>query len=79
MADLNLDAQMADGGRLAFGDVVVICPFCKHGIDAHGSDPGGPCGCGGCPCFMTPNGIACQLIGAAVDAVLADNKKRRRA
>lgn len=42
---------------------VVICPACMHGIDPHGTDPGGKCGVGNelrhpCPCLWSPNAIA---------------------
>lgn len=51
----------------AFGPRVIACPDCGHGIDPHGTDPGGPCGVGDesanpCPCLMQPNGIACELL-----------------
>jgi len=45
----------------------IICPACGHGIDPHGTDPGGPCGvgmvddtglCHLCPCMWSPNDIA---------------------
>lgn len=44
---------------------VMVCPACDHGIDPHGSDPGGPCGVGNkvgqpCPCLWSPNDIALQ-------------------
>jgi hypothetical protein len=42
---------------------VVICPACTHGIDPHGTDPGGRCGVGNeqnqpCRCLWSPNDIA---------------------
>ena len=51
----------------AFGDRVIVCPDCGHGIDAHGIAPGGPCGVGDghgepCPCLRTPNGVVCELL-----------------
>lgn len=53
------------------GSWVVVCPSCGHGIDPHGTDPGGICGVGmgslsiPCPCLMSPNGIAADLIDRA--------------
>jgi len=42
---------------------VVLCPACAHGIDPHGTDPGGWCGVGDaagvpCLCLWSPNDIA---------------------
>lgn len=53
-------------GLRVFGHRVFVCPDCGHGIDPHGTDPGGICGVGDehanpCPCLMTPNGIVCAL------------------
>ena len=33
------------------------CPNCGHGMDPHGTDPGGPCGVSGCECLLTPSAI----------------------
>lgn len=54
---------------------VVRCPSCHHGIDPHGSDPGGHCGVGTwdestgsnflCPCLWSPNDIAAILLKKA--------------
>ena len=63
MSGIDVDAQAANAGARAFGPGLVVCPDCGHGIDPHGSDPGGPCAVGGCPCLMQPNGIA-HLIEA---------------
>ena len=63
-----MDAQAANAGARAFGPGLVVCPDCRHGIDPHGSDPGGPCGVGGCPCLMQPNGIACLLVDECTGA-----------
>ena len=57
-----------------FGDKVLSCPDCGHGIDPHGVNPGGPCGVGDaqgnlCPCLMQPNGIACLLL-ADLNAII---------
>lgn len=46
---------------------VVRCPWCEHGIDPHGSDPGGQCGVGDhngvpCNCMWSPNDIAAWLL-----------------
>lgn len=52
---------------------VILCPACGHGIDPHGTDPGGMCGVGHqrtfhveeanpCPCFWSPNDIAATLM-----------------
>lgn len=49
------------------GPFVVYCPRCFHGIDPHGTDPGGVCGVGGCECLMSPNGIAATLITVDID------------
>jgi len=56
--------------RYLLGATVVRCPECGHGIDPHGTDPGGICGVGDengvpCECLMSPNGIACALLDAA--------------
>ncbi|SDT83708.1 hypothetical protein [Gordonia westfalica] len=48
------------------GRDVVLCPECGHGIDPHGTDPGGACGVGKCECMMSPNGIAYALINPEV-------------
>ena len=42
---------------------IVECPSCAHGIDPHGTDPGGKCGVGDgtghlCECLWSPNDIA---------------------
>lgn len=58
-------ADNAPSAELCFGSNVIHCPFCGHGIDPHGIDPGGPCGTSGCPCLMQPNGIAEYLIREA--------------
>ena len=42
---------------------VPLCPNCSHGMDPHGSDPGGPCGVGGCVCVLTPSAIHHLLVG----------------
>lgn len=49
---------------------VIICPACFHGIDPHGTDPGGRCGVGDeqrhlCPCLWSPNDIAAHWMSAA--------------
>ena len=41
---------------------VPVCPNCEHGMDPHGSDPGGICGVGDgggspCTCLLTPSAI----------------------
>lgn len=51
---------------------VVRCPACTHGVDPHGTDPGGQCGVGEydeatgidtrCPCMWSPNDIAATLV-----------------
>jgi hypothetical protein len=61
----EIEAQTANGGKRAFGATVVPCPDCEHGIDPHGTDPGGQCGVGGCQCLMQPNGIASWHIAEA--------------
>lgn len=48
------------------------CPNCGHGIDPHGTDPGGICGVGDenrdrCPCLLSPNAIASLMLAAAWD------------
>lgn len=58
-----------DAARV-FGAEVITCPDCGHGIDPHGTDPGGICGVGDehanpCPCLMTPNGIAYAAVERA--------------
>ena len=72
MSTIDLDAQTANAGARAFGTRVIHCPDCGHGIDPHGSDPGGPCGVGGCPCLMQPNGIACLLVRQVSEALRGD-------
>lgn len=57
------------------GPRVIHCRECGHGIDPHGVDPGGICGVGDaqgnlCQCYMSPNGIACQLQDEMVPGVL---------
>jgi hypothetical protein len=52
----------------AFSLMVVECPACNHGIDPHGTDPGGICGVGSrdgsvCGCLWSPNDIAGTLLG----------------
>lgn len=54
------------------GAVVIRCPECDHGIDPHGTDPGGICGVGdehgtACECLMSPNGIASHLFHKTLD------------
>ena len=49
------------------GSETIHCPECGHGIDPHGTDPGGVCGVGDehgaqCGCLMSPNGIAYALL-----------------
>ncbi|MDJ0010134.1 hypothetical protein [Gordonia alkanivorans] len=49
------------------GFETIHCPECGHGIDPHGTDPGGICGVGDehgdqCGCLMSPNGIAYALL-----------------
>jgi hypothetical protein len=50
---------------------IVRCPSCDHGIDPHGTDPGGQCGVGNenrvpCPCRWSPNDIAAWLLAHGV-------------
>lgn len=42
-----------------------LCPACRHDINTHAADPGGPCAAGGrCPCVLQPNEITCLLLAA---------------
>jgi hypothetical protein len=50
-----------------FSNNVVHCPSCDHGIDPHGTDPGGACGVGDvdrnpCLCMWQPNDIAAYWV-----------------
>lgn len=50
-----------------FSNNVVHCPTCDHGIDPHGTDPGGACGVGDvdrnpCQCMWQPNDIAAYWV-----------------
>ena len=52
--------------EMVLSSPVCVCPNCGHGIDPHGTDPGGVCGvgdskCNPCQCLLTPNAIAHYL------------------
>jgi hypothetical protein len=54
---------------------LIMCPACGHGIDPHGTAPGGTCDVGTyvhedrevslCACLWSPNDIAATLLKEA--------------
>lgn len=62
---------------------VVMCPACGHGIDPHGTDPGGICGVGDengrrCDCRWSPNDIAGTRLIEESNALAKDIIGRSR-